>query len=173
MSITIADIEHKARKAAEARAALKELVSLLDEETRVLRNLYRKRLIKLTEEAARAQDVLLEQVKEAPELFTKPRSVTFHGIKCGWAKGIGKLVIEDEARTIALIQKHFPELMDTLVKITMAPVKTEIAKLPVNDLKRIGGKIEDTDDIAFVKTMDSEIDKLVTALMASFCEGSA
>jgi len=173
MSITIAVIEQKALKAAEARTNLKDLVSQLDEETRALREIYRKRLIKLTEVAAKEQDALLDMVKESKSLFQKPRSVTFHGIKCGWQKNKGVLVIADEEKTIALIQKHFPEQIDTLVKITKVPVKTEISKLPVNDLKRIGGKIEDTDDSPFVKTMDSEIDKLVSALMESFCEGTA
>lgn len=173
MSTTIATIEQQCRKASEARAELKELVSQIEEETRALRDIYRKRLIKLTEAAAQAQDALLEQVTAAPELFDKPRSITFHGIKCGWAKGKGELVIGDADNTIALIQKRLPELMDTLVKITMTPVKTEIAKLPVNDLKKIGATVIDTGDQPFVKAMDSEIDKLVSALMAGFCEGSA
>lgn len=173
MSITIATIEQKARKASETRAELKELVAQVEEETRALREIYRKRLIKLTEAAAQAQDALLEQVREAPELFEKPRNVTLHGIKCGWAKGRGELVIEDADKTIALIQKHFPEQMDTLVKVTMAPVKPALLNLPVNDLKRIAVQVTDTGDTPFVKTMDGEIDKLVSLLMAGFCEGSA
>lgn len=173
MTTTIAAIEQQALKASAARTALKDLVSQLDEETRALREIYRKRLIRLTETAAKEQTALLDLVKTSPRLFDKPRSVTFYGIKCGWAKGKGVLVIADEDKTVALIHQHLPHLEDTLVKVSKVPVKTEIAKLPVNDLKRIGGKIQDVDDAAFVKTTDSEVDKLVSTLMAGFCEGSA
>lgn len=173
MSITLVAIEKQARKAAEARAELKDLVGHLDEETRALREIYRKRLIKLTEAAAQAQDALLEQVAAAPKLFEKPRSVILHGLKCGWAKGKDELVIEDADKTLALIQKHLPDQMDTLIRITMTPVKTALATLPVNDLKKIGVTVIDTGDAPFVKSMDSEIDKLVSALMAGFCEGTA
>jgi len=173
MPATISDIELQARKLSLARAELKEQIALLEEKTRALRELYRKKLIRLTEIAAAAQDGLLGMVKESPKLFVKPRSVNFYGIKCGFAKGKGALIIDDEDKTIALIQKHFPDLMDTLTKPSISIVKTELDKLPVNDLKRIGVQVKDSVDAAFVKATDSEIDKLVSALMESFCEGSA
>jgi arsenate reductase-like glutaredoxin family protein len=173
MSLTIADIEHKARKASEARAELKELVIQIEEETRAVRRNHQKKLMRLTEAASATQDELLDLVEAAPELFEKPRSITLHGFKVGYQKGRGELLIEDTDKTIALIQKHLPEQMDTLVKVTMIPVKTALANLPVNDLKRIGVQITETGDIAYIKPMDSEIDKLVTALVASLCEGAA
>ena len=170
MSTTIADIEIHARKASEARAELKELVGQIEEETRALRRIYQKKLLRLTEAAANAEAVLLDSVESAPGLFEKPRSVIFHGIKCGFQKGRGELVIGDADKVISLIQKHFPEQMDTLVKVTMAPVKAALAQLPVADLKRIGVQVLETGDTAYIKPMDGEVDKLVAALLDSFRE---
>ncbi|MDO8414156.1 MAG: hypothetical protein Q7S51_10255 [Gallionellaceae bacterium] len=170
MRITIADIEQKARKSSEARAELKELVSQIEEETRALRRLYQKKLLRLIEAAANAENALLQEVEGAPELFEKPLSVVLHGIKCGYQKGRGELVFEDANKVIALIQKHLPEQMDMLVKVSMTPVKTALAQLPVADLKRIGVQVVETGDIAFIKPMDGEVDKLVTALMENFKE---
>ena len=170
MSTTIADIEIHARKASEARAELRELVSQIEEETRSLRRIYQKKLMRLTEAAASTEAALLDSVTSAPDLFTRPRSVIFHGIKCGYQKGRGELVIGDPDKVISLIQKNFPEQMDTLVKVTMAPVKSALAQLPVNDLKKIGVTVLETGDYAYIKPMDSEVDKLVDALLESFRE---
>lgn len=169
---TLADIEHKARKASEARAELRGLVTQLEEETRALRRAYQRQLMRLTETAATAEGVLLGLVEDAPELFSKPRSVILHGIKCGYQKGRGELVFDDANKVVSLIQKHLPEQMDVLVKTTYAPVKTALAQLSVAELKRIGVQVVETGDIAFIKPMDSEIDKLVSALMDSFREAA-
>lgn len=165
---TITDIELKARKASEARNELRDMVGQIEEETRALRRIYQKKLLKLIEAAADAEAKLLDAVAESPKLFERPRSVTFHGIKCGWAKGRGELVFEDADKVCALIQKHFPEQMDTLVKITMAPVKAALTNLPVADLRKIGVQVIETGDTAFIKPMDGEVAKLVDKLLESF-----
>jgi arsenate reductase-like glutaredoxin family protein len=172
MNITITEIELKARKASEARAELHDLVGQIEDETRTLRRIYQKKLLRLIEIAATAEATLLDAVSEAPKLFEKPRSVTFHGIKCGYAKGRGELVFEDANKVIALIQKHFPEQMDTLVKVTMAPVKSALTNLPVADLRKIGVQLVETGDIAYIKPMDGEVSKLVDALLESFREAA-
>jgi hypothetical protein len=71
-----------------------------------------------------------------------------------------------------LIQKHFPEQMDTLVKVTMAPVKSALTNLPVADLRKIGVQLVETGDIAYIKPMDGEVSKLVDALLESFREAA-
>lgn len=173
MSTTIADIEIMARSASEARAELKDMVAQIEEETRALRRIYQKKLLRLIATAAGAETALLDAVAESPTLFERPRSVTLHGIKCGWQKGRGELVYDDANKVCALIQKHFPEQMDTCVKITMAPVKTALAMLPAADLKRIGVQIVETGDSAYIKPMDGEVAKLVDKLLESFREGAA
>ena len=79
----------------------------------------------------------------------------------------------DAEKVCALIQKHFPEQMDTCVKITMAPVKTALAQLPAADLKKIGVQVIETGDTPFIKPMEGEVARLVDKLLESFKEGAA
>lgn len=123
------------------------------------------------EAASSAWEQLAAAVREHPELFTKPRSLEAHGIKFGYRKGTGGLVIEDEERTVQLIEKHLVDQVDVLVSVRKVPVKAALAQLPATDLKKIGVEIEGTDDVVFIKPAEGGVDKLVKALVKAAVEG--
>jgi hypothetical protein len=120
--------------------------------------------------AADAWQKLLDDVKAHPERYVRPRSVEAHGIKFGLAKGKGKLKIADEAKTIGLIKKHFPELANVLIDTTESPSKTAIQNLPAADLKKIAVEIDGVGDVAFIKPAEGAVDKLVKALVTAAVE---
>ena len=72
---------------------------------------------------------------------------------------------DDKDQVVRLIKKHFPEQADVLIKTVEKPIKGAIQQLPVADLKRIGVTVEETGDVVVIKSTDSEIDKLVSALL--------
>ncbi|MDF1486722.1 hypothetical protein PY257_16355, partial [Ramlibacter sp. H39-3-26] len=50
-------------------------------------------------------------------------------------------------------------------KTTQRPVKDALAQLPAADLKKLGISITDAEDEVIVRAVDSEVDKLVDALL--------
>lgn len=119
---------------------------------------------KVTERTAQ----LTELVDLNRELFAKPKTQVFHGIKVGLVKGKGKLQLADEAKTVELIEKLYSvEEAAKLLHVVMRPDKEAIAKLPGNELKKLGASITDTDETVIVKPVDTAVDKLAMALLAS------
>lgn len=136
-----------------------------DERRRVLRR--RLATIKrLAAAATAAKEELARAIEDSPEQFKRPRTMLFHGIRVGFAKGKGKVSFADEAGVVKLIRKHFPEKFDVLVKTTEKPLKDPLAQLTVDELKKIGCSVTDAGDQVVIKAADNEIDKLVDALLA-------
>lgn len=112
-----------------------------------------------------AEFKLQNAIEEMPTLFEKPRSVIFHGIKVGFQKSKGGISWEDEAQVLKLIRRHLNERFDELVKVTEKPLKGALNGLSTADLKRIGCVVLETGDLVLIKPVDSDVDKLVAALL--------
>jgi len=162
---TLADIEKLTKDYSLARASLREKVELLNEEIEKIKKARLPQIRKAVEQASERQQALRVAIEESPELFEKPKTVVFHGIKVGFQKGKGEIAWEDEDTVVRLIYKHFPEQADTLIKTIQKPLKTALAQLSVADLKKIGVTVTETGDEVVIKATDTEIDKLVNTLL--------
>lgn len=117
--------------------------------------------------AARAAKAALVAAIEAnPESFRSPKTRVLHGVRVGYAKAKGKVVIDDADTVIARIRKHLPKLITKLITVKETPKKTALAELTAAQLKKLGVTVEDAGDKVIVAPTDSEIDKLVDALMS-------
>lgn len=164
--ITLATIETSAKQYAARRDSLSTLVKTLNDQVQALKRAALPGIKRAVAAAALAQQTLRDTVAAAPHLFVRPRTVIFHGIKCGWEKGKGKLTFEDPDHVCALIRKHFPEMADALIIVRETPNKKTIAQLSAADLKRLAITIEDSDDQVVIRAVDSDVYKIVTALLA-------
>ena len=163
--MTLTDIEYHARAYADARALLSERVQALEAE---LESAKRRRLAgikKAVAACADRHDTLAAAIQAAPELFARPRTKVMSGVRLGFAKQKGKLVINDAEKTLQLIRRHFTDQADRLIKTTEKPLKTALETLSVAELKRIGVTVMDDGDKIVIKPTDSEVDKLVNALL--------
>ena len=162
------NIEQLAFNLARARERLGAKVEQLETD---LEDLRRKRLPAirgLVNEVAAAHADLQVAIESAPELFMKPRTTVMHGIKLGLTKGKGKVVIDDEERTIARIREVLPaEQAELLIRICETVDRNAVADLTVADLKRLYIRVEEAGDVIVIKPVDSEVDKLVAALLKS------
>lgn len=160
------DIETRAKVFASARDELaNRLQDLRDEQE----GAKRRRLQGIKNSLARftaAHADLKDAVESSPELFDKPRTRMLHGIKVGYVKQRGKLEIDDTDTVLRLIRKHFPDQADTLIKTTETPVRAALANLTVADLKRLGVRVAADVDTIVIKPADSELDKLIDALIS-------
>ena len=82
--------------------------------------------------AAESEHQLRADIAAAPDLFVQPRTVIFHGLKCGYEKGKLKLVCPDPDQACDLIRKHFPDLAETLIVTKLSPNKKALAELGPN-----------------------------------------
>jgi hypothetical protein len=171
MTMTIDELKVRAENLKVTRDVLADLVRALHDEIEQLKAEHMPQIEKTIDSAAFYWKALEEAVQANPGLFEKPRTITAHGIKFGLAKGRGGLVIADEARTLALIKKHLPEQAAVLIATKETPVKDALLQLSAVDLKRIGVEVKDTGDQVVIKPADSDLDKLVRALVAEAVEG--
>ncbi len=162
---TLSEIEKITKDYADARKVLSERVQSLESEITALKKMHLPRIKKAIEIAAKKQAELRCAIEESPELFKKPRMIIFHGIKIGYQKSKGEIKWEDTEQVVKLIKKHFPDGYETYIKITETPIKSALAQLSVHELKKLGVTVIETGDEVVIKTTDTEIDKLVNALL--------
>ncbi len=166
MSNEMQEIERAAKAFASARDELAERMQRLQDEQEAIKRRLMQGLRNAVARMRAEYDQLVELVRAHPELFEKPKTRTLHGIRLGWMKQRGRMEIEDPDQVCALVRKLFPEQADALLRVSTAPNKAALAELPVRDLKRLGVAVHDDTEAPFVKPADSELDKLISALLS-------
>ena len=162
---TLNDIDKLTKKYAEGRESLGNIIRSMEDEVNEVKRRYMPRIKNVVALLAERQAGLKAAIEEGDHLFQKPRTIIFHGIRVGYMKGKGEITWENTDQVVKLIHKHFPEQEDVLLKVTETPVKTALAQMSVQDLKRIGVTVIESGDQVVIKSTDSEIDKLVSALL--------
>lgn len=167
---SLADIETRAKKYAEARERVAAIVTDLNGGIEALKRAELPRLKKAIAVAAEHHDALKDLIDGAPDLFQKPKTVTFHGLRLGYMKGKGGIVWDDGDAVVAAIQKYLPDQAEALIRWTGKPLKEAINQLDVATLKKIGCRVVDTGEQVFIKPVDSAVDKMVDALLKDATE---
>jgi hypothetical protein len=167
---TISDL---ARTLSAARRDLAQAVATAQAEIDAVKSAHIPTIQQLTTDVANVADMLYAAVEASPGLFTKPKTQVLFGIKVGFAKQPGKISWADVNQVVKLIKKHLPDQADVLIKTTEKPVKAALNGLPGTDLKRIGVTVTDAGDRAIVTPVDTDLDKLVAALLGDPATGDA
>jgi hypothetical protein len=162
---TLKEIQLQCLHLSEARESVSCLVSDLNRRIAHMTAELLPAIKRAVQKAADRQAALKNLLEESPDLFVKPRTQTFHGVKCGYAKGKGAIEFEDEERVIRAIEKKLPDQFDTLVQRSEWVSKTALKNLSVKELESIGCTVQGTDDVPVIAFTDKEVDKLVKALL--------
>lgn len=165
VTLSLAEIEAKAKNYSGARELLADRLQQLQQKIDALKREAMPLLRTALQATKAAESELSNALLLSPQHFKKPRTVVFHGVKVGYEKGKGKLVLQDDARTISLIRKHLPDQFDLLVQTTETPVKNALAQLSAAELKKIGGEITSATDKVVIRPVDDELDKAIKALL--------
>lgn len=163
--ITLLNFEEQAKTAAEARDKLAFLMETLEGDLMRCKRAKMPAIKEALGKAANEINTLRAMVAENPGLFEKPRTYTFHGIKLGFQKGKGRIEIADEANTIKLIRELLPSQAGVLIKTEESVVKAALKNVDAEDLERIGVSVESAGDVVVVRPADTELDKVVNALL--------
>lgn len=162
---TITDIEILTKNYADARRSVVDRVQTMNDEIETVKRRHMRYLKDGVSKTKEQEDKLGQAITRVPELFEKPKSTIFHGIKVGFRKKIGKLDWSDDAKTVTLIRKHFPEKSDTLIKVVEKPIDKALKQLAGSELLKIGVTLGQDVDEVYIEAVDSDVDKLVTALL--------
>lgn len=165
-SFSLADIEGRTKNYRSARDLLADRVRQLQEQIEQARRTAEPLIRSALQTAKAAEAELQAAIAASPGLFKRPKSVVFHGVKVGFEKSKGKVVIADQDKTIDLIRRHLDEEQALLlIKTTEKVVKSAALNLPASDLKRVGIQVTDTGEIVLIRPVDSELDKALNALL--------
>ncbi|MGO1073196.1 host-nuclease inhibitor Gam family protein [Lysobacter sp. CA199] len=157
-------IEETARRYAALRDDLGEAIGTMNTAFDAIKEKYLDRVRAALHDFNTAEDELHTLLRNAHELFGKPRTRIFHGIKVGFQKGKGGLSIQDETRTVKLIRKHLTDQADALIRVTEKPVKDALQQLDATTLKKIGVEIVSAGDDVVIRATDTDLDKFIKAL---------
>jgi phage host-nuclease inhibitor protein Gam len=167
------EIEKATQAYAETRASLVALVTELNDEINMAKRGKVSAIRRAVNRTAEKHDALMAMLKDNQVLFAKPKTRVLHGVKVGFKKQPGAIEIADEAATLARIKKMFDEDAATLallIKTTEKPVKDALGNLSGDQLKKLGVKVTSDTDKAIINPVDSEVDKIVDALLAGATE---
>jgi len=162
---TLSDIELLTMKYKSARDLLAGRVQGLQDEIERIKRRAMPGIKKAVAAAKQAESELYAAIESAPELFRKPRTLVLSGIRVGYCKGQGQIRYQDPNQVVKLIHKHFPEQADVLIAVRETPVRKALAQLSAAELKNLGVTLVQTGDQVVIKPTDSEVDKVVNALL--------
>jgi hypothetical protein len=163
-------ITRRAEAFAQARMLLADKVGALHDGIAALRKDHIPAIKRAVTKAAEAEAALRGLVEANPDLFARPKTQIFSGVKVGFAKGKGSISFDDPDAVVARIRKVMPEQADVLIKTVETPNKAAMGELSASELKRIGCSLTEAGEQVVVKPVDSEVDKLVTALLKGATE---
>jgi len=110
-------------------------------------------------------EVLYRAIAENPELFAKPKTQIFEGIRVGIMQGKGSVQVEDDELTITLIEKKMQDKADLLIKTTKSLVKTAIAQLSDEERAKIHVQIIGKESRVVITSVDAAVNKILNSII--------
>lgn len=161
------EIEQFAAAYAAQRDALAALVTEMNDAIEQVKRARLAAIKQAVQKARQAQADLKAAIEDGKSLFDKPRTRVLHGVKVGLQKQRGSVEFDDEEKVIARIRAQLPEdQVELLVRVKESVYKQAVYDLKAADIKRLGIRITADCDAVVIKSVDSEVDKLISALLA-------
>lgn len=166
----ITTIDALARQYADAQMALDGLTNDLRVRIDQVVRSHWPELRRSTTRAAERYEALLAVVTDSRAAFEKPKTKILHGIRVGYRKAQDTIQVLNADNTVALIEKHLPDQQDVLISTTKKPVVGGLVQLDDAQLKLIGCKRVPGADEPIAAMAETELDKVVQALMKGAIE---
>lgn len=168
--MTLTDLQPLTKACADVRGQLAAIVTELNSTIEAAK---RKKMAVIRELVSRYADresALRAVIEKNPQLFITPRTVVFHGIKIGLQKGKGGIEFDDPDKVLTRIRAEYGDDAIGLIHVVETPDKKMLADLPADELKKLGCTVVNTGDEVIIRPTDTNVDKLVTALLKSATE---
>jgi hypothetical protein len=145
-----------------ARRRLADTARQADEALAQVRSEWGVKLRCAASAVADREAAILDLVRDNQPLFARPQSVEFDGVRVGWRKGKGKLVLPESEILMKRIGNVLTRAQKAaVVKVKVSVLKGPLAKLPGEILKRLGVDVIGGNQEPFVSYPPSDAEKQV------------
>ena len=168
---TLADIQKRAEALSKTRDTLSSLFKELQDGLADVQAGHMQSIKRVVRQITKQHTELQDMIRANPALFVKPRTHIVDGLKFGMQKKVGTLSWEDDDKLVERILKLATEEVitgdqaDLLLKVTTKPVAKALEGLDGKILKRLGITLGADTDEPLIKSVDSEIEKAVNAVI--------
>ena len=156
---------------AACRDRLAALVQAVREQVSTIERGATPEILKSARKIAALHNDLQAAITAHPECFVRPRTMVVDGLKFGLQKQKGRISWEDDRALCERIMKLTesgaiePQQGETLIEYRPRPVAAALEQLDAKTLKRLGVTVTLDSDAPLIKTVDSDIEKIVTQMV--------
>lgn len=156
---------------AACRDRLAALVQAVREQVSTIERGATPEILKAARKIAALHNDLQAAITAHPECFVRPRTMVVDGLKFGLQKQKGRISWEDDGALCERIMKLTesgaiePQQAETLIEYRPRPVAAALEQLDAKTLKRLGVTVTLDSDAPLIKTVDSDIEKIVTQMV--------
>jgi hypothetical protein len=168
---TQADLQKRAQALSQTRDTLAALLRTLHAGMDALKQDAMPDIRRTARKVAEEHNKLKGLIEAHPALFAKPRTHVIAGLKYGLQKQRGRIEWGDDEQLCQRILRlcaagDIPaEQADMLIARTARPVAGALEKLDAKLLKRLGVTVTADTDAVLIKSVDSEVEKAVNAII--------
>ena len=172
-------LQRTATTLSQHRDDLRAELQLLDAELTAAKATHMKAIHTLTRRIIKSQAELSEGILANPGLFAKPRTFITEGIKFGLRKQPGKMCWGDDEKLFKRMNDMFaaghinPVQYGGVVETRFVQVAKGLEKLDASTLKRLGVTVEADSDAVEIKSVDSDVEKMVKAVIKDAMKDAA
>jgi hypothetical protein len=166
--VTLATIETACQRYDAEAEKLDSMIAALEADLDAVKKKHLRALKGQAAVVATREAELRNDIEARPELFRKPRTVIFHGVKAGFTDSKGKLVwdLEDE-ELVGLLKRKFKtddEWKDYVIE-KLSPSKDALRTLDADTQAKLGLRIEGAGDTVVLKRTAGDVEKMMDKLI--------
>lgn len=159
------DLEKKTEQYAKTRETLLVHKRAYDAAVTRLQKTFLSKLRRSAAALKQHHDELETLIEANAAEFVKPKTQVVHGIKIGYQKQKGTIVIDDQDATLKRMEKVFGLDLDLYTRTKVSIDKKALEKCDGSTLKKLGVELQADTDKVVIRPIDDEIDKLITVLL--------
>lgn len=171
MSTTLEALQKRAAALSELRDQLRDALATMQAGITIVQNDSLPGIRGLARRIAKQHADLQELINANPDLFVKPRSYVVDGLKFGLQKQKGRMTWDDDQKLCDRVARLVEDGTLTqgqaamCVAYTVKPVAAALEQLDGKVLKRLGVTVTADTDAPLIKSVDSEVEKAVNAVI--------
>jgi phage host-nuclease inhibitor protein Gam len=169
-NVTLAQIETFTQSYERESVTLESMISDLEKDLEAAKQKHLRNIKRQAGVVANCEAELRSLIESGAELFTKPRTITVHGVKVGYTTSTGRLEFDDEETVIALIKKFRKDDADSFIRRKESVNKDALKTLEIADLRKLGCVIEDSGDVVVLKRVAGDVEKIINKLIGKLVE---
>jgi len=169
--LSLEEMQKRAAALSKTRDILSALMHNLQAEIETVKSGSMTEIKRVARQLTKQHTELQGLIRDNPTLFARPRTQVVDGLKFGMQKQPGKLSWDNDAKLCERIHKLekagdlAPEAVELIINVTEKPVAKALEKLDAKILKRLGVEVSADADEPLIKSVDSEVEKAVNAVI--------